>query len=193
MKLLCLILLFLISCHNDQNKKQEVSKKEISCNFPSSIESFLIPNCAIQKSDGAMVIAPAILNKIQFNADGLAGGSFMGQGCYWLNKLGVAKKTHCYDNGADYFEENLTRYIDSNGKFGFMNKSLKIVIKPKYDFAFPFKNGFSKVCMGCKSQKSSPDSEHSSMVGGEWSIINISGKIISECAHAQRYEQCQKI
>jgi hypothetical protein len=56
--------------------------------------------------------------------------------------MGPVQKTFCYDNGADYFVEDLARLIDSRGRFGFMNKKLKVVIVPKYTFAFPFENGF---------------------------------------------------
>src|SRR5690606_28396378 len=49
-----------------------------------------------------------------------------------------------YDNGPDYYEEGLARFVDG-GKMGFHNEALHIVVPAIYDFAFPFINGVSKV------------------------------------------------
>ena len=56
-----------------------------------------------------------------------------------------------FDNGPDYYEEGLARFVD-NGKMGFHDKSLTIVIPARYDFAFPFKNGTARAGMDCQRQ-----------------------------------------
>lgn len=50
-----------------------------------------------------------------------------------------------YDNGDDYFSEGLQRIVDKDGKIGFRDSIGKIVIAPRYAFAFPFKEGYAKV------------------------------------------------
>ncbi|WP_297901460.1 WG repeat-containing protein [uncultured Parabacteroides sp.] len=50
-----------------------------------------------------------------------------------------------YDNGADYVEEGLFRITDDNGLIGFADTSGVVIIKPQFKFAFPFKNGKTKV------------------------------------------------
>jgi WG containing repeat len=49
-----------------------------------------------------------------------------------------------FDNGPDYIEEGLFRIV-KDGKMGFANEDGEIVIKPEYDFAFPFEDGEAKV------------------------------------------------
>ena len=93
---------------------------------------------------------------------------------FYISKNGRVVRTHFYDNGADYFEEGLTRMISSN-KFGYMNKDLKTVIIPKYDFAFPFRNGHAIVCNQCKAEYTD---DHRKVAGGNWGVINRNGNVV---------------
>ena len=63
------------------------------------------------------------------------------------------------------------------GKVGFIDRKLRVVIPPRYDFAFPFNGGTAVVCNGCK--ETSDGGEHKSMVGGQWSIIDRHGREIA--------------
>ncbi len=63
----------------------------------------------------------------------------------------------------------------SKGKYGFMNDKLEIVIKPQFDFVYPFSDGKAQFCNGCK--KESDGEEHSRMVGGKWGYVDKNGKI----------------
>ena len=40
-----------------------------------------------------------------------------------------------YDNGPDFFQDGLARHVE-NGKMGFHDEALKVVIPARYDFAF---------------------------------------------------------
>ena len=155
-----------------------------TCSFPNKQSDMTIENCSSNEA-----ITKSALRVIKFDQDGLAGGSITGKGCFWLHRSGRLKKTHCYDNGADYFKEGLVRYIDSTGKFGFMDKRLLVVIPPLYTFAYPFEAGHAKVCIGCQSKKTA-DGEHSSMEGGRWMILSRNGKIFKECMDGQDYQSC---
>lgn len=95
-------------------------------------------------------------------------------GPFYFLKSGKARRTIYYDNGPDYFQEGLAR-TSWNGKMGFFNKQLDIVISPAYDFAFPFINGISMVCNGCTLE---PDGEHRAVLGGHWGFINKAGNVI---------------
>ena len=95
-------------------------------------------------------------------------------GVYYVNESSKMIQVHMHDNGADSFKEDLSRAIN-NHKFGFINKSLKLVIPYKYDFAFPFKDGRSLVCNGCAIK---PDDEHKEVVDGEWGYIDKKGNVI---------------
>lgn len=86
-------------------------------------------------------------------------------------------------------DDNLARHLDASGKFGFMNEKLKIIIPPQFTFAHPFEYGFSKVCMKCVEKKAK-GSEHGYMDGGEWSVIDKTGKVVKPCKGAHREDQC---
>ncbi|MDY3319561.1 WG repeat-containing protein [Riemerella anatipestifer] len=54
---------------------------------------------------------------------------------------------YIYDNGPDYVEEGLFRYVE-NGKIGFADLDGQKIIKAKYDFATPFSEGLSEYSIG---------------------------------------------
>ncbi len=99
-----------------------------------------------------------------------------------------------FDNLWDYYEEGLSRFLKDHVKVGFHDSQGNVVIKPEYDFATPFKEGFSKVCNGCyayypKSPKFQPLSssgllgvtiqeEFMDIAGGKWGVINKRGEIV---------------
>jgi len=112
-------------------------------------------------------------NKLYFSKNGLA--SFFYEGSmFYVSKAGKVVRTYFFDNGADYFVEGVARTI-LNNKFGYIDEQLNVVIKPEYDFVFPFKNGIAVVCNGCRFELSG---EHNKIAGGKWGVINKSGKIV---------------
>src|SRR5690606_27073629 len=46
-------------------------------------------------------------------------------------------RPYIFDNGPDYYEEGLARFVD-HGKMGFHSEALHIVVPAIYDFVFPF-------------------------------------------------------
>ena len=59
----------------------------------------------------------------------------------------IILKPYIYDNGPDYIEEGLFRFVENN-QIGFANLDGQKVIPAKYDFATPFENGLSEYCIG---------------------------------------------
>jgi len=59
----------------------------------------------------------------------------------------VILKPFIYDNGPDYIEEGLFRFVENN-KIGFADIDGRKIIKAKYDFAKPFENGLSEYTLG---------------------------------------------
>lgn len=78
-----------------------------------------------------------------------------------------------FDNGPDYFIEGLARYVE-NGKIGFINEKLEIVIPAQFDFASYFENGVAKICNECRKVY---QGEHSQMKGGKWGILDKNGGV----------------
>lgn len=94
-----------------------------------------------------------------------------------------------FDNGPDYYQEGLARFV-KDGKMGFHNEKGEIIIPAKFDFASPFKeNGSALVCQGCWGEYSSPPKlklAHSQVFirvydnpvevkGGKWGAIGKDG------------------
>jgi len=90
---------------------------------------------------------------------------------YYLRQNGKIIETLNYDGKADEFSDGLAR-TKVNDKIGFFNRNLEIVLKPVYDFAFPFHNGIAEICMGCK------DNSDGLLAGGKWEKINREGLIM---------------
>ncbi|WP_374330347.1 WG repeat-containing protein [Soonwooa sp.] len=73
-----------------------------------------------------------------------------------------------FDNGVDYYEEGLRRYVDGN-KVGFADKDGKLTIPAQWDFAEPFQYGYAKVYVGGWKKQYEKGGEH-------WFIVPSSKK-----------------
>ena len=80
-----------------------------------------------------------------------------------------------YDNAPDSYSEGLARYINAKGQFGFNDLRGKIVIKARFSYARPFKEGLAAVCEGCRFVKVG---EHSTIMGGSWGYVDKTGKVV---------------
>ncbi len=96
---------------------------------------------------------------------------------YYVRKDGKAMSTLSNKDGSvESFQEGLAR-TKINGKIGFFNKNLDLVLKPNYDFAFPFHNGMAEICIGCKE---TIDNGYPLLSGGKWKRIDRQGLLIEE-------------
>ncbi|CAA6798693.1 MAG: Unknown protein [uncultured Sulfurovum sp.] len=118
-------------------------------------------------------INPSHLKELDFKGEEII-SAFIDNSFYYIRKDGKKIQTLTYDNGADPFSDGLAR-TKVNGKIGFFNTNLDIVLKPIYDFAFPFHKGEAEICTGCKEKK---EGEHTMLDGGKWQKINRDGLVI---------------
>lgn len=96
---------------------------------------------------------------------------------YYIRRDGKAMSVILNENGKpDSFKEGLAR-TRVDGKIGFFDKNLNIVLPPFYDYAFPFHHGISEICVGCKEIQIDG---HSMLDGGEWKRIDRTGLLIEE-------------
>ena len=93
-------------------------------------------------------------------------------------KKKVLYKPFIYDNGPDYVQEGLLRFVE-NSKMGFVNEAGKKEIKAQFDFVFPFEKGRARFCNGCKTIKMD---EHSMIdeKTGSWGEVDKKGKIVRQ-------------
>ena len=151
----------------------------LACEY-ASFESFpeKLTRCAQRNADGELTIRPDLLADI---VPGSEVQSLVVDGNWFFALPGKAVPALAYDNGADYFQEGLARTVQ-DGKIGFVNESLDLVVAPVWDFAWPFVDGFALVCNGCQKVT---DGEHTSLTGGGWGYIDSNGKVIVEPVHAR--------
>ena len=92
-------------------------------------------------------------------------------------KGNILYKVFPYDNGPDYPSDGLFRIME-NTKIGFADsRTGEIVIKPKFDCAFPFENGVAKVSLDWKTHSGG---EHSSWLSDHWYYIDKTGKNVGK-------------
>ncbi|WP_316801782.1 WG repeat-containing protein [Pedobacter nototheniae] len=74
--------------------------------------------------------------------------SLKDSGLLVINKTGKHMlRPFIYDNGPDYVEEGLFRFVQ-NEKIGFANEQYKKIIPATFDFVTPFKGGLAAYTMG---------------------------------------------
>ncbi|MCW7494604.1 WG repeat-containing protein [Leptospira sp. 2 VSF19] len=127
-----------------------------------------------KNKSGKVIIKPQYQHALDFTKEKVA---FVVKENQWVcidTKNQVLLETFVYDNGPDYYSENLARFVE-NKKFGFFDSRCRKQISAAYDFVYPFENGLSIVCNGCESI---PEGEHSRIVGGKYGVINKKGKVV---------------
>jgi hypothetical protein len=97
------------------------------------------------------------------------------KGFYYVRRDGHMVPVVAYDNAPDAFVEGRAR-TPVDGKIGYIDRKLRVVIPPRYDWGFPFEHGKAVVCSGC-AQK--PDGAELRLVeGGMWGAVDRNGREI---------------
>jgi rRNA maturation protein Nop10 len=123
---------------------------------------------------GAVVIPPRFDLAKPFSPEGLA-AVVDNQGWAYIDTAGkLVIRPLVFDNGPDYFRENLARFTEA-GKYGFFDRRGQIAIPPRFDFAAPFSEGLAAVCEGCEEVS---DGEHRFLQGGAWGFIDRTGALV---------------
>ncbi|MDE6859744.1 MAG: class A beta-lactamase [Duncaniella sp.] len=91
-----------------------------------------------------------------------------------------------YDNGDDYIREGLRRIFDSTGKIGYADDNGKVIIAPRFAFAFPFEDGVAKVT---DEGRSVSEGEYYRWVSPSWYFIDHNG---NEVRRERRYAQIEQ-
>lgn len=146
--------------------------------------------CGVVAPGGGLWLTPRARQQLRFGGAllglttwssaphlGLPGG--VAPGAYWLHRDGRILETPLYDNGPDYFQHGLVRYIDARGKLGFVDRQLRVVIPAAFDVALPFHAGRAEVCNGCvRPPRSGIDAEQREVAsGGTWGSVDRRGRV----------------
>jgi hypothetical protein len=143
-----------------------------ACSYEFHREIQTFPHCARRDAGGGLHVEHSHLRRMAYDRYGLA-AVFAGT-WHYVTRTGRSAAVMPLDNGADPFSDGLAR-APSNGKIGYIDRKLNLVIPALFDGAFPFAHGVAVVCMGCRKV---PDDEHSSYVGGNWGCIDRHGNLV---------------
>ncbi len=154
--------------------------------------------CLELKKTGELQVVSRLLPQLPFDEKGLAIVREKDLGWMYVNKKGIViiSGVASMDNWADSFHDGLVRFsrvhiaelsslsaqtklMPLRYKWGFADTNGKEVVPPIYDGSLNFENGIAKVCVGCRSEKESPDSEYHNWTGGRWTCINTRGETVT--------------
>lgn len=166
---LIILLVHMNSAYAENFNECVYTPKPSEKNLYPELEIF--QDCASYES-GVLKIAQDHLLQLDFGRLNLSSFVTSGQHFY-VKSDGRFLPVIFYDNGADPYQEGLTRSL-LNGKVAFYNLNFELVVAPGYDWAWPFEEGKALVCNGCTSTQI--DSEHKAMTGGLWGYINRQGE-----------------
>jgi hypothetical protein len=131
--------------------------------------------CTRVDSSGRRRVQAAHLHAPRFDRYGIAAVWMEGlKSFYYVRRNDHMVPVVAYDNGPDAFVEGRAR-TQVDGKTGYIDRKLRVVIPPRYDWGFPFEHGKAVVCSGCALK---PDGEHRLVEGGMWGIVDRSGREI---------------
>ena len=123
------------------------------------------------------------LRALSFDKHGVAAVWIKGfKGFYYVGRDGHMVPVVSYDNAPDDFTEERAR-TQVDGKIGYIDRKLRVVIAPRYDWGFPFEGGKAVVCSGC-AQKS--NGEHWFVEGGMWGVVDRNGREIVPLQYRSR-------
>jgi hypothetical protein len=123
------------------------------------------------------------LRALAFDKDGIAAAWIEGfKGFYYVGRDGHMVPVVAYDSAPDAFVEGRAR-TQVDRKIGYIDRKLRVVIPPRYDWGFPFEHGRAVVCSGC-AQK--PAGEHWFVEGGLWGMVDRDGREIVPLQYRSR-------
>lgn len=145
--------------------------------------------CRAHITNGKVIVDRATLSELDFSKEGLAAIFVKSLGWFFVKRDGTTLRSVKFENGPDSFSEGLSRYVE-NGKIGFIDLSGQVVIEAQYGFAFPFKNGHSRVCNDFKAVKSG---EYHFTSSNRWGFIDRKGKLILSMQYSEEEAKAKEM
>jgi len=138
--------------------------------------------CTRVDASGRRWVKAENLRALSFDKDGLAAVWIDGiKRFHYVGRDGRMVAVITYDNGPDYFVEGRAR-TPHDGRIGYIDRTLRVVIPPRYDGAFPFEHGRAVVCRGCVQKR---HGEHWFAEGGLWGMIDRDGREVVPLKYAR--------
>ncbi len=132
-------------------------------------------DCATLEDDGTITFHPEHFAAFKFDEERSLAEVLVSQcGWHYVKPDGTYASVVLADNGADYFVEGLARTV-IDGKIAYIDEDLEVVLRTRYTWGWPFRDGYAMVCDGCRLEDSDEDS-HKLMIEGKWGYIDHQGK-----------------
>jgi hypothetical protein len=139
--------------------------------------------CTRVDAAGQRWVKAGHLRALPFDKDAIAAVWIEGvKGFYYVGRDGRMVPVVAYDNGPDAFVEGRAR-TQVDGRIGYVDRKLRVVIPPRYDWGFPFEHGRAVVCSGCAQKR---EGEHWLVEGGRWGIVDRNGREIVPLQYRSR-------
>lgn len=174
-----LVLLFLI--FNLTNSYSQKSKHNYLLSFIDSTSGEELYGYKNTKSD---IVIPAKFNFTY--TDTMYNFALVALNYNWIGinrKDSVVLIPYIFDNGPDYVEEGLFRFVENN-KIGLANLRGEKVIPAQYDYAEPFFDGMAAINVGGHIEGSGCCEQ---WTGGVWGFINKKGKVVIKPIFLEAY------
>ncbi|HUI94422.1 MAG TPA: WG repeat-containing protein [Xanthobacteraceae bacterium] len=142
--------------------------------------------CTRVDSSGARWVKVEHRRALSFDAHGIAAVWIEGvEGFYYVGRDGRMVPVVAYDNAPDAFVEGRAR-TRVDGRIGYIDRTLRVAIAPRYDWGFPFAHGRAVVCRGCAPKRDG--GEHGLVEGGLWGMVDRNGREIVPLKYRSREE-----
>jgi hypothetical protein len=100
----------------------------------------------------------------------------------WVRQDGLVRVSPSMDGLPDGFNEGLARYIDRDGRYGYMNERLEVVVPARFAHARPFAAGVAQVCIGETGLTCAGRGVRCVCPGGAWYEIGHDGRTVRRIA-----------
>jgi hypothetical protein len=155
-----------------------------ACSYQFEGKFSTFQSCAWRDAKGALYVDRFHLRRMNYDRRGLA-VAFV-DGWNYVSRYGRSAAVVPFDNSADPFSDGFAR-SPLNGKIGYIDEQLDLVIPARFDGAFPFARGLAAVCMDCHKVS---EGEHSSYAGGRWGCIDGRGNFTVALHPAAGFSAC---
>jgi hypothetical protein len=130
--------------------------------------------CASISAAGGLQLKESELDHLTF--DGGLATVQVGKLFFYVDEHGRSAPVASVEGRAVEFRDGLApspRLIGGAYKIGYIDRSLRLVIPPRWDGGLDFEDGRAQVCRGCKVSR---DGDFAELQGGVWGCIDATGR-----------------
>lgn len=131
-------------------------------------------------SEGMAYLAPELLEKMYFDADGLSCVWIGQEQRFWVRRDGTSIRVPKWGLDCATFHQDLA-VAQLNGRQAYMDKSLQVVLDPGFELLDAFEEGYARACNGPFTYETT--GEHTRVTGGACGMIDRNGNLVMDVVH----------